>query len=247
MDFLLIDSLKPFSVLAGFIVVLLIVEIGLMLVGLSSNIETDSAGDGLDAAPDADGSFNHDSAIYDAEVLTADEIARLDMPLIRPQPYPRPAATMGLRLVRSLGFGRSPLLVWLTSMAAGIATCGYALQLTLQAMSGSMLSGSIALLAALVPGLLLGGRIAALVSRFIPSFESHGISGQTYNGRRGQVVIGVAMRGEPAQVRWRDMYGTTHSLMAEPLRDNDSIAAGTEVLIVKTRDRQPRIVSLSAS
>jgi hypothetical protein len=35
--------------------------------------------------------------------------------------------------------------------------------------------------------------------------------------------------------------------MAEPLRDGDMIAAGTEVLIVKTRERQPRIVSLSAS
>ena len=43
------------------------------------------------------------------------------------------------------------------------------------------------------------------------------------------------------------MYGTTHSLMAEPLRDDDVIAAGAEVLIVKTKDRQPRIVSLIAS
>jgi hypothetical protein len=247
MDFLLADNLKPFSVLAGFIVVLLIVEVGLMLVGLSSNIETDGAADGLDAGPDVDGSFGHESAIYDAEVLTPDEIARLDVPLSRPQPYPRPTPSVGLRLVRSLGFGRSPLLVWLTSMAAGIAACGFALQLTLQAMSGFMLSGNTALLAVVVPGLLLGGRIAALMSRLIPSFESHAISGETYNGRFGQVVIGVATRGEPAQVRWRDMYGTTHSLMAEPLRDNDSIAAGTDVLIVKTRDRQPRIVSLSAS
>lgn len=247
MSLLLIEGLKPFSVLAGFIVLLLIVEIGLMLVGLSSNIETDGAGDGLDAAPDFDGSFNPDSAIYDAEVLTVDEIATLDLPLIRPQPGPRAPTNLSRRLSQLFGFGRSPLLVWLTSMAAGIAACGYSLQLTLQVMNGAMLSGSVALLAVLVPGLLLGGRIATFVSHLIPSFESHGISGQTYNGRSGQVVVGVARRGEPAQVRWRDMYGTTHSLMAEPLRDGDAIAAGAEVLIVKTRDRQPRIVSLSAS
>lgn len=247
MNFLLIEGLKPFSVLAGFIVVLLIVEIGLLLVGLSSNVETDSAADGLDAAPDVDGSFNPDRAIYDAEVLTVDEIATLDVPPIRPQPGPRPPTSLGRRLSQLFGFGRSPLLVWLTAMAAGIAACGYGVQLTLQAVTGAMLSGSVALLSVLVPGLLLGGRIAAFVSRLIPSFESHGISGQTYNGRSGQVVVGVARRGEPAQVRWRDMYGTTHSLMAEPLRDDESIVAGTEVLIVKTRDRKPRIVSLSAS
>jgi hypothetical protein len=247
MNFLLIEGLKPFSVLTGFIVVLLIVEIGLMLVGLSSNTETDGAGDGMDAAPDVDGGLNHHSAIYDAEVLTADEIATLDVPPIRPHMGAQPPTGFRRRLLQLLGFGRSPLLVWLTSMAAGIAACGYALQLTLQAMAGAMLSGSFALLVVLVPGLLLGGRLANFVSRLIPSFESHGISGQTYNGRSGQVVIGVARRGEPAQVRWRDMYGTTHSLMAEPLRDDESIVAGTEVLIVKTRDRQPRIVSLSAS
>lgn len=55
MDLLLLDGLKPFSMLTGFIaiVVLLLVEIALMLVGLSSNIEVDGegTGDGLDAGP----------------------------------------------------------------------------------------------------------------------------------------------------------------------------------------------------
>lgn len=247
MDLLLVEGLKPFSILTGFIVVLLIVEIGLMLVGLSGNVEADSAPDGMDAGPDADGSLLHGGAIYDAEVLTVDEIAALDLPVVRPPATPRPPLGIGRRLLQVLGFGRSPLLVWLTAMAAGIAACGYGFQLTLQSISGAMLPGNLALLVVLVPGLLLGGRLATLMARLIPSYESHGISGQTYNGRSGQVVIGVARRGEAAQVRWRDMYGTTHSLMAEPLRDGDTITAGTEVLIVKTRDRQPRIVSLSAS
>jgi hypothetical protein len=33
--------------------------------------------------------------------------------------------------------------------------------------------------------------------------------------------------------------------MAEPLRDSERIPAGAKVLIVKTRDRQPRIVLLA--
>jgi hypothetical protein len=248
MDLLLLDGLKPFSVLTGFIVVLLLVEIALMLVGLSSNVEVDGegTGDGLDAASGVDSELDLLGDLPEIEILTADEIATLDLPPRKQQmPYQPPAVTT--RLLRLFGIGRNPLLVSLTGFAAGIAACGYSLQLILQALTGAMLSGRVAMIISLVPGLLLGGRLAALVARLIPAFESHGISGQTYNGRRGHVVIGDARRGEPAQVRWRDLYGTTHSLMAEPLRDEDMIAAGTEVLIVKTRDRQPRIVSLSAS
>ena len=248
MDLLLLEGLKPFSVLTGFIVVLLLVEIALMLVGLSSNIEVDSegAGAGLDAASGVDSELNLMGDLPETGILTADEIAALDLPPQKQQmPAHRPSVTR--RLLRSFGIGRNPLLVSLTGFAAGIAACGYALQLILHTSTGAMLSGSVAMIIVLVPGLFLGGRITAFVARLIPAFESHGISGQTYNGRRGHVVIGNARRGEPAQVRWRDMYGTTHSLMAEPLRDEDMIVAGTEVLIVKTRDRQPRIVSLSAS
>ena len=247
MDFLLIENLKPFSVLSGFIVVLLVVEIGLMLVGLSSNVETGGAVDGPDPDLDLDDAFTHASTIHYAKGLTADEIATLDLPPIRPQPGLWPLPRVGRRLLHLSCFGRAPALVWLTAMAAGIAACGYGLQFAMQAMTGAMLSGNIALLAVFVPGLLLGGRMTAFVARLIPSFESHAISAQTYNGRSGHVVVGVSRRGEPAQVRWRDMYGTTHSLMAEPLRDDDVIAAGAEVLIVKTKDRQPRIVSLIAS
>lgn len=245
MHFLLVDGLKPFSVLAGFIVVLLIVEIALMMVGLSSNIEVDGAAEGLDAAPDLDGGLHALDALPEAGALTEAELATLDLPPdLQVQPY---RTSRAARLLRLAGIGQGPLLVSLTCIAAGISSCGYFLQLTLQAATGAMLPASLALAIALVPGLLLGGRLAAFASRLIPSFESHAISGQTYNGRRGHVVIGEARRGEPAQVRWRDMYGTTHSLMAEPLRDGDTIAANTEVLIIKTKSRQPRIISISAS
>lgn len=245
MDVLLVDSLKPFSLLAGFIVVLLIVEVGLMLVGLSSAVETDGGLEGPGGALDVDAAFDAKSAIFEADILTPDELATLEIPPSAPQPLLRAQISPARRLLRLTGFGRGPVLVWLTGMAAGISACGYFLQLALQSLTGAMLSGSVALSVVLLPGLLLGGRLTAFVARLIPAFESHAISGRTYNGRRGEVVVGVARRGEPAQVRWRDLYGTTHSLMAEPLRDTDTLPAGSKVLIVKTRDRQPRLVSLS--
>lgn len=237
MDLLLTGALKPFSILAGFIVVLLALEILLMAIGLSSNLETEGP-----EGPDLDAGFDLDapSPAFEADLLTPDELALLDLP--QDQAAGARGPSFLRRALRAVGIGRGPLLVSLTCMAAGVSAFGYLLQFALEALTGGMLSGGLALAAALIPGLLLGGRLAALVARLIPQYESHAVSEHAYNGRRGHVVIGLAGRGSPAQVRWRDSYGVTHSLMAEPLRDSEEIPAGAEVLILKTRDRQPRIL-----
>lgn len=242
MESLLSGALKPFSILAGFIVVLLALEILLMAVGLSSAVETEGA-EGIDGA-DFDAGFDFDAApAVEADLFTPDELAILDLP------HHEQSAVFGAskpplarRLLRAVGIGRGPLLVSLTCMAAGVSACGFFLQFLLRGLTGEMLPGGAALAAVLIPGLLLGGRLAALAARAVPQFESHAVSDSAYNGRRGHVVIGLAGRGSPAQVRWRDSHGTTHSLMAEPLRDAEEIPAGAEVLILRTRDRQPRLL-----
>lgn len=244
MDFLLAEGLRPFSVLAGFIVILLVIELALVMAGFSSNIEFDAAGEGIDVDPGLDAGADLMPSAGEG-LLSPHELALLELPPERASQLAGAKPSPFRKLLLLVGIGKGPLLVSLTCIAAGISACGYALQLVSDSVSGAMFRPAIAVAIALVPGLLLGGRLAGVAARLIPSFESHAISAQTYNGRRGQVVIGDARRGDAAQVRWRDMYGTTHSLMAEPLRDSDIIPAGSEVLIVKTRDRQPRIVSLN--
>ena len=52
-------------------------------------------------------------------------------------------------------------------------------------------------------------------------------------------------RGRPAEVRVSDRFGNTHYLRAEPLRDDVSIAQGTEVIVLRQRyDEGYRIVAL---
>ena len=235
MEFLLLDGLRPFSILAALIVVFLVMEIFLLLIGLSSDIDI-----GLSEG-DAGGAIAVDPVAFDGNLFSVDELALLDLSPDAATPA-RPSAFR--KVLGFLGIGRGPLLVSLIALAAGVSALGFLLQLTLDNITGSMLSAPLAFGIVALPGLWLGGRLAGFANRLVPSFESHGISEQTYHGRRGRVVIGTAGRGEPAQVRWQDMYGTTHSLMAEPLRDEDTITEGTEVLIVKTRARQPRIVTL---
>lgn len=232
MEVLLLEALRPFVVLAGFILVLLVFELLLMLVGLSSTVEFD----GL--APDSSDGFLAEQGA--ALPLDPQELAMLETPLdIQPM-----AAKPSRRVMTLLGLGRGPILIWMTCMAAGLSILGFAVQFFWQGATGAMLSASLALALVVLPGIWLGRVFSDWVARLVPSFESHAISAKTFHGRRGTVVIGTARRGEPAQVRWQDLYGTVHSLMAEPLRDQDSLTAGTLVLIVKTRDRQPRLVAL---
>ena len=242
MDVLLLDALRPFVVLAGFILVLLLFEVLLMLVGLSSTIELDS----VDLGVGADG-FAVEAAQIDQLNLTADEVAMLDQPLaVHANEIAAPAKPSPLRqLAAFLGLGQGPLLIWMTAMAAGVSSLGLFVQILLHSLLGAMLPAGFAVAVVVLPGLVLGRAMSGWVSRLVPAFESHAISSETYHGRRGNVVIGSARRGDPAQVRWQDLYGTTHSLMAEPLRDGDVFDAGTEVLIVKTRDRQPRLLQLA--
>jgi hypothetical protein len=241
-DLLLVDDLRPFAILAGFIVVLLALEIVLMLIGLSSQIEIDDIGTETDGLAE----LQEYSADFQDASLSPEEIAMLDLPLAgQPEQLALRRPPLVQRILRLAGIGQGPLLISLTCLAAGVSALGFMMQLALLGTLGWMLPAWPALAIVLVPGVLIGARLAAVAARLVPSFESHAISGQTYHGRRGQVVIGTAGRGDPAQVRWQDLYGTVHSLMAEPLRDSDRIPAGAKVLIVKTRERLPRIVMLA--
>ncbi|MFC3179454.1 hypothetical protein [Cypionkella sinensis] len=83
MHFLLLEELKPFSVLAGFIVVLLVIAIALTLVGLSSNIEVDGADHGLDFDAEFDAQLDLQPGGAHAGLMTAQELAMLDLPATR--------------------------------------------------------------------------------------------------------------------------------------------------------------------
>ena len=49
----------------------------------------------------------------------------------------------------------------------------------------------------------------------------------------GVVTQGTARRGAPTEVRLTDRHGNTHYIRAEPLKDDDVIVAGTQVLVLR--------------
>ncbi|MCE8442071.1 OB-fold-containig protein, partial [Rhodovulum sulfidophilum] len=85
----------------------------------------------------------------------------------------------------------------------------------------------------------------AVFARLLPRTETQSVRARHLGRRMGVVTQGTASRGRPAEVRVRDRYGNTHYLRAEPLRDEDSIPAGCEVLVMRHRPTGSfRLISL---
>jgi hypothetical protein len=105
-----------------------------------------------------------------------------------------------------------------------------------------MLPPNIAMALATLPALALAARAARFTAHLIPRTTTSAISERAYGRRRGIITVGAAAAGNPAQVRFSDQHGNTHHLMAEPLDQSESIPEGSEVLIIRTRDGQFRLV-----
>lgn len=239
MDILFSPGLLIFSQIAGFVFVLMIFEVIMFLMGLSSDV-------GL-ADTDADVGFGFDADVDIGDMgdfgLSASEIEMLD---ISPANEPVLKQTGARRFLDLIGITRGPLFIWLASIAAGVSIFGFLLQFCALGIFGQAIPGNIALLVVAVPGILWGGAITRWVSRLVPAIETSAVSPEAYRGQRGVVIEGTAEAGRSALVRWEDRHGTSHRLFVDVLRDEDVIPEGSEVLLLRDKDRNPRMISLSA-
>ena len=242
MDFLLAPGLRVFSMIAGIIIVMLIFELALVVIGLSSDLglegpETDAtdAVFDMDTLAEIEAGIGHDLGLADHE------IAMLDIDPAREPVLPLSGTRRVLDLI---GVTRGPLLIWIASVAAGVSCLGFATQIILANLFGAPLPSGVALAIVAVPGVLVGGAITRWVSRLVPSVENYAAPEYAYRGQTGRLVEGAAMTGRRALVRWTDRHGTMHQLMAEPLREGDVIARGANVLILRDRERNPRLIEI---
>jgi hypothetical protein len=145
-----------------------------------------------------------------------------------------------------LGLHAMPLMAWLALLAAVFASAGILVQSMVHSVFGDYLPATFAVLCAGPPAVLLTSRLSRLVGRIIPRETSSAISERSYGrSRRGVVTVGVAKAGSPAQVRFTDLHGNMHYLMAEPFDPADEIGEGSEVVILRTRSGDLRIVQVS--
>lgn len=137
-----------------------------------------------------------------------------------------------------LGIGKMPMLIWMAAVLLGFGVVGIALQQLSVAMIGSPLPLAVPFGIAGIAALWFARHFGALFARIIPKTESSALSNRHLGRRTGTVTQGTAKRGSPAEVRIFDRHGNMHHLRGEPLKDTDTISAGTRVLVLRHQHQQ---------
>ncbi|MBN7797632.1 YqiJ family protein [Parahaliea mediterranea] len=137
------------------------------------------------------------------------------------------------RVLGWLRVGRVPVLVLLIMFLTAFGLTGYLLQGLMLNMFGLMLPALVAAIAAFIVGLQAMHLSAALWSRAIPNAESSGVSSDDFVGSTATVTIGVATRDKAAEAKLSDRFGQAHFVMVRPDTGQDTMPAGTTVLLVR--------------
>lgn len=132
-----------------------------------------------------------------------------------------------------LGIGQVPLLVLLVVFLALFGMIGLTLQQVVAAIAGAPMAPWNAAAVAAVASLPLLGVSARGLARVMPTDETTAVGLDSLVAKRATVTIGVARRGSPARAQVRDAHGQTHYVMVEPVGDDQSIAEGETVLLVR--------------
>ncbi len=235
-DLIFSDGLRPFAIVSALTVLMLGIEVVLSLLGMSTSLD---AGDAVDI----------DAEVMGVSQLTAEigamdgiDLADIDVgvdaaKIAAPDALPGP-------IVQLLGLSHTPVLIWLSLFCGTFSSFGFALQLGSNSQFDRMLPTILATGIVLPVALIATRGLSRLIGNHIPMIETSAISAGSFSRRHGVVTVGVSERGNPARVEYRDSYGNPHQLMIEPFRDEDRIIQGSEVLIVRNRSGEPRIIPL---
>ncbi|MEO9824854.1 MAG: OB-fold-containig protein [Paracoccaceae bacterium] len=240
-DLYLTEPFVPFTIALALLFGLLALEVLLTLVGatllgldadadvdLDLDIEGPELGDMDIDFGDADASlFDFAEPEVDIEADIADA----------PAPPSGPASWLGI--------GKVPTLIWIASVLLGFGVTGFVLQMLATTLFGTALPALLIALPAGIAAIGFARRFGAVFARALPKTETSAMSNRHLGRRTGVVTQGTAKRGSPAEVRITDRHGNMHHLRGEPLKDEDTIDAGTQVLVLRHRFNEGyRLVAL---
>ncbi len=131
-----------------------------------------------------------------------------------------------------LNVGRLPLGVYAALLSALFGVCGIALQQLVTQFAAAPLPVVAAIPAALVLALPLTREGSRLLAPLVPRTQTEALGRADLLGLAGEVTLGHATTGSPAQVRVRDGHGTLHYVMVEPAVTGTTLAQGSSVMLV---------------
>jgi hypothetical protein len=141
-----------------------------------------------------------------------------------------------------LQVGQIPSMILLITFLLSFGIAGLLLQTLLKSATGAMMPLPISLLPAFLvalPGTRLAGGI---LKKVLPRDESESVSRDSFLGCGGEITVGTARRGHPAEARVRDAFGRTHYVMVEPDNEEQTFPAGSKVVLLKRHEAIYRVI-----
>lgn len=142
-------------------------------------------------------------------------------------------ASTPLRILGWLCVGRVPILVLLVIFLTVFGLAGFAVQGTALALSGMTLPGIVAAVPALFVAIPCVRLFGSWLAKVMPKEETSAVSRKSFIGAIAVIIRGHARPGEPAEAKFSDAHGQVHYVLVEPDLDDESFAAGDEVLLVR--------------
>jgi hypothetical protein len=148
-------------------------------------------------------------------------------------------------LLAWLGLGEAPFMVWLVALLTGFGITGYAGQLLGQEILGAPFSPWLAVAVALPVGLIVARRLSRAMANLLPRVQTEAVSEGRLGGRVGLITVGTARAGRPAEAKVTDHFGNTHYIRVVPLKAGDELPAGTEIAVLRGKNRIYRAMRLN--
>lgn len=143
------------------------------------------------------------------------------------------SADLGGGLASLMGFGRVPMLIWLSCFCASFGLIGLSLQQLFANLFGAPFHAAPAAGVALVAAVPANAVLTRLIGAVWPRDETTAVSLDALVGRRGTIAIGTASRGSPARATVHDEHGQMHNVMVEPHNESSRFLSGDEILLVR--------------
>ena len=234
-EFLLTSEMAPFS--AGFSLILLFLLLELLSLLLGGSLF------GLDGGTDIDGP-DIDLPEIDAPDLDLPDFDApdLDAPGVDGAAADATGAASGV--LSLVGLGDAPFMVWLIAALTGFSVSGYAAQLALRELTGTMLSPWLVGVGAVFVGLFVAKRLSRKLANLLPQVQTEAVSETRLGGRTGVITVGTARVGKPAEAKVTDRFGNAHYIRVEPFRPDQELSAGTEIAVMRRHGRIYRAVRL---
>ncbi|MFM7404642.1 MAG: OB-fold-containig protein [Erythrobacter sp.] len=143
------------------------------------------------------------------------------------------AGGIGEALSSLLGFGRVPLMVWLTCLLFTFGAIGLIGQSVLTNALGAPLPAGLAMLMAAGVALPFNGLTIRPLAAIMPQDETTAVPLDALVRRDAEIQIGTARAGSPARAKVLDTHGQAHFVMVEPHDASTELLTGDTVLLIR--------------